>query len=319
MHRPCFTRLRHAAALAIACLQGLHCAAATPAAPVARSAIQSSVQPTTQPASQLTTQPGIQPAAQSSYHFSPVNQYNVQITASYWNPVMDYVSRASGITLRLKLGRTSADTTSFVLAHEVDFAFTNHLFSPQRDHMGWRVIARRDAAPVRSQIVTLDENPVFDVNQLAGADVAFPGPEALIAYKVSYAEMLRREVPVHVVFAGNMDGAFAQLVSGKVRAVGANSQLADAFSARTGRKLRVLWQSEPFNDLALMVSPRVPAATAAAVARAFTGMHADPAGRAILDDAAALVKTAPFRFIPATEADYGAYRAFFGRAPAQLR
>ncbi|WP_338760937.1 phosphate/phosphite/phosphonate ABC transporter substrate-binding protein [Massilia sp. METH4] len=253
------------------------------------------------------------------YQFSPVNQHNVQITAAYWNPIMDYVSRASGATLRLKLGRTSADTTSFVLAQEVDFAFTNHLFAPERARMGWRLLARRNGAPVRSQIVTLASSPARELKDLAGADVAFPGPEATVAYKVSYAELLRRQIPVNVVFAGNMDGAFAQLASGKVRAVGANAQLTASYIARTRQPLRVLWQSEPFNDLALMVSPRVPPATAEAVARAFIGMADDPEGRRVLAEAAALVKTAPFAFVPAGEADYAAYREFYGRIPASLR
>jgi phosphonate transport system substrate-binding protein len=67
------------------------------------------------------------------YNFSPVNQYNLQVSASFWNPIIRYVShRSSGVRLNLKLGRTSADTTSYVLAREVDFAFTNHLFSPDR-------------------------------------------------------------------------------------------------------------------------------------------------------------------------------------------
>jgi hypothetical protein len=88
--------------------------------------------------------------AAPTYQFSPVNQYNVQVTAAFWNPIMEYVSQRSGVTLRLKIGRTSADTTAFVLAQEVDFAFTNHLFSPERERMGWRVLARRDAPPVRA-------------------------------------------------------------------------------------------------------------------------------------------------------------------------
>ncbi|MBB3219481.1 phosphate/phosphite/phosphonate ABC transporter substrate-binding protein [Pseudoduganella umbonata] len=257
--------------------------------------------------------------SEAVYQFSPVNQHNVQITASYWNPIIDYVSQASGVTLRLKLGRTSADTTSFVLAQEVDFAFTNHLFAPERARMGWRVLARRTGAAVRSQIVTLAGSAVRDLKDLADADVAFPGPEATVAYQVSHAELQRRGIPVHVVFGGNMDGAFAQLISGKARAVGANSQLTASFINRHRTPLRVLWQSAPFNDLALMVSPRVPAATAEAVARAFTAMADDPRGRRVLADAAALVKTAPFSFVPADESDYESYREFYGHVPAERR
>lgn len=65
------------------------------------------------------------------YRFSPVNQYGINLTASYWNPIISYVSEKSGVRLNLKIGRTSADTTAYVLAQEVEFVFTNHLFSPE--------------------------------------------------------------------------------------------------------------------------------------------------------------------------------------------
>lgn len=264
--------------------------------------------------------PGAVAAEPPVYNFSPVNQYNLQVSASFWNPIMRYVSQKSGVRLNLKLGRTSADTTSFVLAREVDFAFTNHLFSPDREKMGWTVFGRRAAPPVVGQIVVPLDSPVRDVRELAGGAVAFPGPEALIAYKVPYAQLLRRNVPVDVVFAGNQDAAFTQLFAGKVKAVGANSQLVQNYTGREGRKFRVLWSSAPFNDLALMASPRVPPEQVRAVARAFLGMREDPEGRKILDAASELVHApVPLSFVAATDADYAAYRAFYADAPADLR
>jgi phosphonate transport system substrate-binding protein len=255
-----------------------------------------------------------------SYNFSPVNQYNLQVSAGFWNPIIRYVSAKSGVRLNLKLGRTSADTTSYVLAREVDFAFTNHLFSPEREKMGWTVFGRRDAPPVRSQIVVPADSPVKELQDLAGATVVFPGPEALVAYKASYAELLRRNIPVNVVFAGNMDAAFTQLFAGKARASGANSQLVQNYSGREGKSFRVLWSSAPFNDLALMASPRVPAADVRAVAQAFLGMRQDPEGRRILDAAGELVRAPqPVGFVPASDADYASYRAFYAGAPVSLR
>jgi phosphonate transport system substrate-binding protein len=254
------------------------------------------------------------------YNFSPVNQYNLQVSASFWNPIIRYVSSRSGVTLNLKLGRTSADTTSFVLAREVDFAFTNHLFSPERSKMGWTVFGRRNAAPVRSQIVVPADSPVTRLSELAGGAVAFPGPEAMIAYKGPYAELLRSNIPVTVVFAGNMDAAFTQLFSGKVKAAGANSQLVLNYAGREGKKFRVLWSSAPFNDLALMASPRVPETDVRAVATAFLGMHQDPEGKKILAAVGALVHAPePVSFVAASDADYASYRAFYAAAPASLR
>lgn len=255
-----------------------------------------------------------------TYRFSPVNQYGIELTARYWNPIIDHVSARSGVKLELKIGRTSADTTAYVLANEVEFVFSNHLFSPEREGLGWRVIARRQTAPLHSQIVVLAESPAQKLEDLQGLVVAFPGPEATVAYKFAYAQLLKRNVNVQVVFGGNMDGAFAQLASGKAAAAGTHTQLAEGWSRREGRKLRALWSSEPLHDLPLMVSRKVPQADVDAVARAFTGMLSDPAGQRVLSTVGELVKLPPSAgFVASNGSEYGAYRNFFATAPAQLR
>jgi phosphonate transport system substrate-binding protein len=254
------------------------------------------------------------------YKFSPVNQFGIELTATYWNPIIQYVSARSGVALALKIGRTSADTTSFVLAREVDFAFTNHLFSENRRKMGWLLLARRDYPPVYAQILTSPDSGITDLAQLAGQEVAFPGQEAFIAYKVTYGQLLNRAIPVKTVFGGNHDGAFAQLFSGKVKAVGVNSQLADGYALREKRSFRTLWTSEPFNDLALMASPGVPPADVKAVTAAFLGMGADPQGMAIIKRVSEAVKLPPFpAFIPVGEDEYTSYYDFFRTAPASLQ
>lgn len=258
--------------------------------------------------------------AQPEYRFSPVNQANLTTAASYWNPIVAYVSEKSGVKLSLKLGRTSADTTAFVLAQEVEFAFTNHLFSPEREQMGWKVFGRRNTPPLHGQIVVAADSPIRNITQLKGKEVGFPGPEAFVAYKTTYAELLRRKVDVRTVFGGNMDGAFAQLFSGKVAAVGANSQLVEGYAKREGKQFRVLWSSDPYHDLALMVSPKVPERDAQAVAKAFVGMAQDPQGRDILTAGAALIGLpADAYFIASDGHEYASYRRFYQSAPAQLR
>jgi len=64
--------------------------------------------------------------------------------------------------------------------------------------------------------------------------------------------------------------------------VGANSALVDGYALQTGKRFRTLWLSEPYHDLALMASGKVPERDVRAVASAFIGMHRDPMGKAIL-------------------------------------
>lgn len=262
-----------------------------------------------------------QSATQSAtYRFSPVNQWDIARTAAYWNPIIRYVSDKSGVKLELKIGRTSADTTAYVLAQEVEFVFSNHLFSPERDQLGWKVFGRRWTPPLQGQIAVPVDSPITRLEELKGQEVVFAGPEAFIGYKLPYAHLLSKNIDVKAVFAGNQNAAFAQLFAGKAKAVGSNSALVDGYSVREGKKFRVLWTSEGFHDLALMASSKVPEQDVKAVASAFINMHRDPAGKAILVKASEEVGLdRQAYFLPATGGDYAAYRRFFQSVPAGLR
>ncbi|OYU93044.1 MAG: ABC transporter substrate-binding protein [Burkholderiales bacterium PBB5] len=239
-------------------------------------------------------------AAGEGYRFSPVNQYGINVTAAYWNPIIAYVSEKSGVPLQLKIGRTSADTTSYVLAQEVEFIFSNHMFSPEREQLGWKVFGRRFTPPVRGQIIVPTDSTVTE---------QFP-----------YAQLLNSKVTVKPVFAGNMDAALVQLFNKKVAAAGVNSQLAEGYGRREGKSYRTLWSSGPLHDLALMAASKVPEKDVKAVAKAFIGMHTDPRGRDILEKASQQVGlTAEAYFIPSDGSEYTAYRDFYRTAPPALR
>jgi len=257
---------------------------------------------------------------QPVYRFSPVNQWDIPKTAAYWNPIIQYVSQQSGVQLELKIGRTSADTTAYVLAQEVEFVFSNHLFSPERDKLGWKVFGRRTGPALQGQIAVLDNSPIRTLEELDKQDMVFAGPEAFVGYRVPQAELLSRGVEVNAVFAGNQNAAFAQLMAGKAKAVGSNSALIDGFTEKQGTKFRVLWTSESYLDLALMASSKVSTRDVRAVANAFVNMHKSKAGALILKQASESVGMDPnSHFLSATDKDYESYRRFYATAPMAVR
>lgn len=254
-----------------------------------------------------------------AYRFSPVNQWDLTKTAAYWNPIIRHISDKSGVPLELKIGRTSADTTSYVLAQEVEFVFTNHLFSPDREKLGWRVFARRQAPMLHGQIVVPADSSITTLEQLQGFEVGFAGPEAFVGYKVPQAQLLSRNIDTKAVFAGNQNAAFAQLFAGKVKAVGSNSALVEGYANREKKSFRILWTSEGYHDLALMASSRVPDNAVKAVAAAFTNMHKDAQGREILRKATQEIGLdSESYFIPSNGSEYANYRRFYQTAPSAL-
>jgi phosphonate transport system substrate-binding protein len=246
------------------------------------------------------------------YAFGVLNHRSLQATAAYWNPILNYVSSRSGVPLELHIGRTANETTDRVVAGQLDFFYANHLFTPKRDQLGWRVLARQDTQGIRGQVVVLEQSTVKKLSQLEGKPVAFANPYGFTGYYVPMDALLRAGVKVAPVFAGNQEAAMGQLLSGQVAAAGVNHQVMADFAQRRQLQYRVLAESEPYFDLAVMASPRVSVADGEKVRQAFINMERDPEGKRVLQlTAGALGLDKARGFIASDNRDYSNYRSFF--------
>jgi len=248
-----------------------------------------------------------------SYTFYVLNQRSVALTAQYWNPIMTYVSRKSGVPIELKLAKTAQEGNAIAEKGGYDFQYTNHFFTPDRDRLGWKVIARPAGPGIRSQIVVPEDSPFQRLQDLAGKDVAFVSPDAFAGYWLPMDALLKNKVNVKGVFTSNQEAGLAQLKVGTVAAAGVNDSIIQRYARREGFEYRLLWNSEVYNDLCIMASTKVPAAKIAAVRDAFVGMMSDPEGRKVLETGAELLKIKgdSMGFIGASDKDYDNYRAFY--------
>lgn len=247
------------------------------------------------------------------YTFGVLSQRSAVLTAQYWNPILDYVSRKSGAALQLKIARTAPESNAAIAAGEYDFVYSNTIFLPATSAPGYRVILRPRADAISAQIVTLDASPVKSLAELDGKVVGFPSKAAFVGYAVPMDHLLRRNIAVTPVFGGNQEGIMGQLKVGKVLAAGVNSQVMRGFAARENFSYRVLWESPSYHNLPVSAHPRVPGAVAEAVRQAFAGMDKDAAeGARVLEASAAIIKQkAPFGFLLATPQDYQNYTDFY--------
>lgn len=251
-------------------------------------------------------------AAEPALAFNVLNQRSVALTAQYWNPILTYVSRKSGVPIELKLAKTTKEGNAIAERGDYDFLYTNHFFTPERDRLGYKVIARPAGPGIKSQIVVPQDSPVHTLQDLNGKDVAFVTPDGFTGYWLPLDALLKAKVNVKVVFTGNQEASSAQLKVNKVAAAGVNSSIMQRYARREAFEYRSLWTSEIYQDLCIMANPKVPAAQAAAVRDAFVGMAKDPEGRKILEAGAELLKsTAELGFVAASNKDYDNYRSFY--------
>jgi phosphonate transport system substrate-binding protein len=251
-------------------------------------------------------------AAQQSYSFHVLPQRSIALTAQYWNPILTYVGRKSGVPLELKLTKTAQEGNAIAEKLGYDFLYTNHFFTPDRDRLGYRVIARPAGPGIRSQIVVPEESSIQTLQDLNGKDVAFVTPDGFTGYWLPYDALLRSKVKINVVFTGNQEASSAQLRVNKVAAAGVNSSVMARYGRRESFAYRALWTSEIYQDLCIMANPKVPADKIAAVRTAFINMVKDPEGRKVLEAGADLLKsTGELGFVAAENRDYDNYRKFY--------
>jgi phosphonate transport system substrate-binding protein len=251
-------------------------------------------------------------AADQAFTFNVLNQRSIALTAQYWNPILIYVSKKSGVPLELRLAKTVQEGNALAEQGAYDFLFTNHFFTPERDRLGFRVIARPAGRPIRGQIVVPNDSPIKSLQELDGKEVAFPSPDAFAAYQLPMDALLKSKLNVKPVFTSNQEASFAQLKVGTVAAAAVNDTILERYARREGFEYRLLWNSEAFNDLCIMVSPKVAKEKVAAVRDAFVNMTTDPEGRRVLEAGAELLKIKDkLGFVAADNRDYENYRAFY--------
>lgn len=250
--------------------------------------------------------------AGESYSFYVLHQRSISLTAQYWNPILTYIGKKSGVPLELRLAKTAKEGNDNAEAGKYDFIYTNHFFTPERDRLGFRVIARPAGPGIRSQIVVPMDSPVQSLQDLDGKPVGFVSPDGFTGYWVPMDALLKAKVHVKPVFTGNQEASFAQLRVDKIAAAGVNNTVMARYARRESFLYRTLWTSEIYQDLCIMANPRLPAAKVEAVKRAFIGMMRDADGRQVLEAGADLLKmTGDMGFVAAENRDYNNYRKFY--------
>lgn len=257
--------------------------------------------------------PSLAMAQAKPYAFNVLNQRTIALTAEYWNPIITYITKKTGVQLQLKLAKNAREGNMIAEQGGYDFLYTNHFFTPERDGLGFTVIARPTGSGLVSQIVVPSDSPIRTLQDLEGKDVGFVSPDGFSGYWIPYDALLRAKVNVNVSYTGTQEASVAQLKVGKIAAAGVNGLILERYARREGFAYRSLWTSPPYPDLCVMAhKQRVAPEHIAAVRAALIGMDKDPEGRKILAAAKDLIKAnVDLGFVAAEDKEYDGYRSFF--------
>ena len=244
-------------------------------------------------------------ASAQTYSFGVVPVRNALLTAKYWNPILDYVGKKCDVTLEFVTKKSSLEYSEAEARGEFDFVYNNHIFAPSHAAAGYHVIAHPAGEPLHGQIIVPDGSAIHSLRELEGKELGAPNKNGFAGYAAPMSALIKAGVTVRPIFGGNQEGVMAQLRSGAIPAAGVNSRVLKEYASRENFKYRVLWTSEPFQEIPVAANARVPARVVAAVRKTLVGMANDPDGRKILKESATIIgQDPPFGFVEANDEDY---------------
>lgn len=246
-----------------------------------------------------------------TYRFGVINQRPVLATAAFWNPVLAWVSKRSGVNLELRMGLNADDTSERLLNGEYDFFYGMLAFMPKADFLGYQVLVRENDPPIMGAIIVRPDSPIQTVADLAGRDILFASRHVFYGYQLQMAFLHVEKINVQPRLMGNQESVMTAFRIGEGDAAAVNMRVLDRFLRRQSLNYRVVWQSELTPALPVTVQAHVPKGVAERVAQAFVDISREPDGQRVLAEVSQRVGTTLSGWVLSSDEEYQRVRQVY--------
>lgn len=256
------------------------------------------------------------------FHFAVHPLHNPQRLVELYGPLADYLNaNLDGVRFSIEASRDYAEFERKYRVREDEFILPNPWQCLEAMKAGYEVIAMTGLPEdFKGLILVRQDSPIRQVQDLKGKAVSYPSPTALAACMMPqwflHANGLDINRDVINRFVGSQESSILNVFLEQTQAGCTWPPPWRAFRRdhpEQAAQLKVLWETPPLVNNAVMVRSGVPAVVREAVRRLLLQLHEIPAGRAIL------ARMETDRFLPATAADYEPVRRFIATFEAEVR
>ncbi len=217
--------------------------------------------------------------AAQTFTVAVVPQFPAEEIFRDWTPVLKEVSRLTGLDLKLKTYASIPEFETAFLSGEPDFAYMNSYHAVMaKKAAGYTPILRDDATRLTGILVVRKDSPITRVQELEGATLAFPSPNAFGA-SLYIRALLTEEYKINFKpeYVTTHSNVYRHVVTGRVPAGGAIRKTLAEETPELQAQLRVLYETPSTYSHPIAAHPRVPAQAREAVLQAFLTLGANPA------------------------------------------
>jgi len=213
-----------------------------------------------------------------------VPQFDLRRIDSVWRPLLDSLTRQTGLSFRLDVPPSIPAFEKSLMAGEYGLAYMNpYHYVVASKRQGYVPLVRDHGGDVSGIIVVTKDSPLAQVSQLNGKVVAFPAPNAMGAALVPRAEFARKfHISVTEKYVKSHSSAYLAVILGEADAAGGIAATLELLPAASREKLRILHQTEKFPPHPLAAHPKLTATQRDTIAKGFLALADTAQGKELI-------------------------------------
>ena len=223
--------------------------------------------------------------AADAYTFGVVPQYDQRKLFAIWKPIIDELSKRSGLTLNLTATLTVPEFERELAKGSFDIVYANPYHILRESSRQGYIPLVRDKAPLRGILVVRKDNPARTVADLNGQTLAIPSFNALGASLLIRADLEHlfhvKMTPLNVKTHSSV---YLNVATGLVPAGGGVEKTLNEQDQKLQDQLRIIYTTRELPSHPVAAHPRIPAADRTKIQQAFLDLAASESGRSLLAD-----------------------------------
>ena len=215
--------------------------------------------------------------------FAVVPQQSAKTLAERWQPLIDYVSNYTGLAIEFKTAKDIPTFEANLTAGLYDIAYMNpYHFVVFNESAGYRSLARQRDKKIRGLIVVHQDSTIQSIEDLSGAEIAFPAPAAFAATIITSAHLRNNNVAFIPRYVNSHDSVYLSVQRDFFKAGGGILRTLNISPEAVKSDLRVLWESKGYTPHAIATHPKMASADRQAILNALIALSSDSSKTSIL-------------------------------------
>ncbi len=237
------------------------------------------------------------------YRFGVVPQFEQRKLYAIWKPIVDDLSRRTGLTFELVTTLKIQDFENAFMRGDFDFVYVNpyHLVQVHDTQNYLPLVA--DTTPLRGILVVRKNGPIQTPADLDGKTVAFPSANALGSSLLVRADLEQvQHVKITPLYVTTHSSVYLHVVKDMAAAGGGVEKTLQEQDEAIRAQLRVIYTTRACPSHPIAAHARVPKPDREAVRKALLAMDGTAKGRDLLD------KIPTTKLAPVAYTDYAVMR-----------